>query len=464
MGTASANFHHDLEQVGFAVVSLLDADEVARLLADFEACHPDAGSGFETDFERDDAAFKVGVAERTGWVWDRLEALLPGYAPFMASYLVKWPTPDSHLGLHADWSYVDEEVHPSYAVWVPLVDTGPGIDNGPLAVVPGSHRLVRSWRGTATPAWYESGHDGFLEAAVLVEAPAGCAVVFDNRLLHHSPPNHGPVPRPVLAGAFAPVGASLVHVFGDGGTTGRVVPVDATFFCEHNPSGLRAAPPEVPDDAPVVDLVSGAYDPVGFAADHGLDDVSSLGSDSGRRWSNAGPLAVSDPQAVLDRGLDLASLTWAPERIDAPSAAIQVPFVVAGRATPTGTAVLGLTDADTTWSSLRLVRLGPGSELDLDLGTAAGEWQLSVVGLAPDDPSVLVVGPEGWDVLGVGAATALPSPAVVVRNRADHDVALVVADPLPASAAPGRLHRWLDRRRKAPAAWQLAVELSEAVS
>jgi hypothetical protein len=454
-----------LESLGFAVVPLLDAEEVARLRADFDACHPDAGSGFETDFERDDASFKAGVAERTAWVWDRLGPVLPGYAPFMASYLVKWPTPDSQLGLHADWSYVDEDLHPSYAVWVPLVDTGRGIENGPLAVVPGSHRLVRSWRGTATPAWYELGHDGFVAAATPVDAPAGCAVVFDNRLLHHSPPNLGAEPRPVLAGAFAPVGAQLVHVVGDGGETGRILEVEPAFFRDRNPSGLRADRPSVPSDARCVPLVAGRYDPVAIAADLGVDDASAFGPGAGRRWSSDDGRAVPGLDEAVLAGGGLSALPWAPDRIDArPAAAIHLPLVVAGRITPVGAQLLDRCSDDGAWETLRLVRLGPMSELELDLGAPLAGWQLRVIGLEPSDLAVLAIGSSGWAALGPGDGAAVPDPTVLLRNRADRIVAAVVADRRSSTPGEGRLRRWIARFRPVPPAWRSAVELTEAVS
>jgi hypothetical protein len=458
-----------LHEVGYAVVPLLSSSEVACLRADFDASHPVAGTGFETDFERDDPAFKEGVVERTSWVWDRVGPFLPGYAPFMASYLVKWPTPDSDLPLHADWSYVDESLHPTFAVWVPLVDTGPGLDNGPLAVVPGSHRLVRSWRGTATPAWYESGRDGFLAAAVSVEVPAGSAVVFDNRLLHHSPPNQTPAARPVLAGAFAPVGAQFVHVIGDGGSRGRVLEVDATFFRDHNPSGLRAVRPEAPPAAPEVDLVEGAFDPVALAADHGFDDASPFAPGGGvrRRWPRpVGPVSIDGARAVLDAAADLSALPWAPATVDAHAdAAIHLPLVVEGRATPWGAALLGeLLERPTPWSELRVVRVRAGAEVAIAVGAGPGGTEVAAIGLAPGDASLLVVG-RGWAELPAGGSAVVPERDIRVRNRSERDAALLIAERSPARGPLQRLRASAQRKGwTTPASWQLAVELTEAMA
>lgn len=460
-----------LERVGFAVLPLLDADEVARLRSEFEDLHPTPGVGFETDFERNDTEFKHGVTTSTRWVWDRVAPHLPGYEPFMASYLVKWPTPDSHLDLHADWTYVDEQVQPSYAAWIPLVDTGPDLDNGPLLVVPGSHRLVQSWRGTATPAWYEAGREGFLAAAVPVEAPAGCVVLFDNRILHHSPPNLGTVPRPVLAGAFAPIGATLLHVVGDGGPHARVIEVDPGFFATHNPSGLRGNRPEVPEDAPEVALVEGAVDPIALAADHGLADAAVFhDGEAGphdRRWpAPAAPLALSRALARLAATVDVGSVSWAPLAVDAdPDGVTQAVLVAGSRATPQGQALLAPHPiVSDTWWTLRLLRVPAGGEISLEASDAGPGRQLGVVGLDADDPSVLVKGSSGWAAIAADQPAVVPHETVHIVNRSDHDVAALVGDPLPPGRLPAALHAKMLWLRAGRHRWRDAVELAEAVS
>jgi hypothetical protein len=388
----------------------------------------------------------------------------------MASYLVKWPTPDSHLDLHADWTYVDERVQPSYAAWVPLVDTGRDHDNGPLLVVPGSHRVVRSWRGTATPAWYEAGRAGFLAAAIPVEAPAGSVVLFDNRLLHHSPPNRSAVPRPVLAGAFAPTGATLLHVVGDGGPFARVIEVEAEFFAANNPSGLRAARPVVPDDAPTVPLVDAPPDPIALAADHGLVDAAAFhggpSSPGDRRW--AAPTAPLDLGPVLDQldpMVDVSSLTWAPEAVERPAGANgQVVLVAGAHRTPVGRDLLPEPVGAPTWWSLRLVRIPAGSQVELaPTGTGRGH-QIGGVGLGPDDPALLVRGTSGWATIAARLPAAIPDEAVQLANRSGRAIAVLVGEVAPDGRLPQPLQARLSWWRTGRHRWRAAVELAEAVS
>lgn len=458
-----------LERVGFAVLPLLDPDEVARLRAEFEELHPTPGVGFETDFERNDRDFKHGVTSSTTWVWERVARHLPGYEPFMASYLVKWPTPDSHLDLHADWTYVDEQVQPSYAAWIPLVDTGPELDNGPLLVVPGSHRLVQSWRGTATPAWYEAGREGFLAAAIPVEAPAGCVVLFDNRILHHSPPNLGPVPRPVLAGAFAPIGATLLHVIGDGGPIARVIEVDPGFFAAHNPSGLRGNRPDVPDDAPEVPLVDGSVDPIALAADHGLDDASVFhdgeAGPQDRRWAQPSePLALTREVARVPAD-GLPAVTWAPLGVDAdPDARTQLVLVAGSRPTPQGQRLLGAAPPTDPWWSLRLVRIPALGEVPFDASGDGRPRQIGVLGLAADDPALLVKGDSGWAPIRGDRPAVVPAETVRLCNRSGREVAALIGEPLPTGRLPGPLHARMLWLRSGRDEWNEAVELAEAVT
>ncbi|MBX3286530.1 MAG: phytanoyl-CoA dioxygenase family protein, partial [Actinobacteria bacterium] len=452
-----------LDRLGYAILPLLTTDEVARLRAQFDELHPTPGAGFETDFERSDAGFKAGVTETTRWVWDRVAPHLPGYEPFMASYLVKWPTPDSHLDLHADWTYTDERVQPSFAAWIPLVDTGPDLPNGPLLVVPGSHRLVQSWRGTATPAWYEAGREGFLAAAVPVTAPAGCVVLFDNRILHHSPPNLGSEPRPVLAGAFVPIGATLLHVVGDGGPMARVIEVEPSFFAAHNPSGLRLERPDVPDDALEVPLVDGSVDPIGLAADHGIDDAGCFHDGEprpgDRRWDQpTGPLDLDRHRARLGTALDLSTVPWAPTTVDAdPDARTQLVLLAGARPTPSGSELLGSSAASGAWWSLRLVRVPPGATVDLAPTGTGRAGQVAVLGLGPDDPALLVEGASGWASVAGASAVLVPDEAIRVRNRSSHEVAALVGEPLPpAGRLPEGLHARLLWRRAGRDRWQQA--------
>jgi beta-hydroxylase len=249
--------------VGYVVLPLLAAAEVAEHRERYARLHPPGGEGFVPDYFLDDPELKRSVdAAVRAPMRQTLDGLLLEAEPFMTSFLMKWADEDSALGLHRDWSYVDEGRFRTAVVWVALDDASDELDNGPLRVVPRSHRVVPRWRGTYTEDPFGVHHD-LLERRCLVEVPvhAGEAVVMDNRLLHSSRPNRSGRPRLALATAVRPREARLVHAFQHDDGTIQLLEVDDEFFFEHSPPSLKASGPppyptwaRVPAPEPDVDL------------------------------------------------------------------------------------------------------------------------------------------------------------------------------------------------------------------
>lgn len=178
--------------------------------------------------------------------------LFVDHVPFVRNFLCKWPGPDSALYLHRDWMYVDEERDGhSYVVWVPLVDVT--LENGPLQVLPFSHRVDRSLRGTHLNSEWVADDDLVRPLLVDVEAACGQAVVFDNALVHCSPANSTDEPRIVAAIGFRRRGAVIVHHRRIDDRTAARYHLDEDFLVTADPSALAACAPEMAP-AEVVDL------------------------------------------------------------------------------------------------------------------------------------------------------------------------------------------------------------------
>lgn len=230
---------------GFVQVPLLDEGQVDELKAAFERLHDEPGTGFVPDYLLPDPELKRAAdAALRPVVAPPVLALLDDAAVFMASFLMKWPDGSSALGLHRDWTYVDERRFRTAVVWIALDDTDDQLDNGPLRVLPGSHRIVPRWRGTHTADPFGE-HEGFIVEHCMQEVPAraGDAVIMDNRLLHCSAPNRSGRPRLAAAVAVRPAEAELLHPYQHGDRI-DLHRVDDRFFLEHDPEGLkRGGPP-----------------------------------------------------------------------------------------------------------------------------------------------------------------------------------------------------------------------------
>lgn len=156
---------------------------------------------------RVDAVCRAATAAAVG-------RLLPGHRSFVANLLVKPPTPETEVGVHQDWSFVEEPTFVSATIWCPLVDTETG--NGTLEVAPRTHLVGPTWRGSPRLPTPFDGMEALVGAhMVSIPCRAGEAVVYDHRLVHRSPPNLSAEPRPAVGIGIAPKGVPLVHYHQD---------------------------------------------------------------------------------------------------------------------------------------------------------------------------------------------------------------------------------------------------------
>jgi beta-hydroxylase len=240
------------EREGFVVLPFLDAAGVEALRATWAEVGDPAGAGFQTDFEQREPARKQLVHDRViPLVGDRLDALFDRHRPFMTSFLAKWPGTGSALYVHQDWAYVDERRYRSAVVWIALDDADEERGNGPLRVLPGSHRVAGEHRGTRTSPWHAD-HPHLIDASLVsVPVRAGDAVIMDNALVHASPDNGTAEVRLAVAVAVIPVEAELIHAAIDPDGVLSTWTVDDSFFRHQTPSLLRE---RLPTDLPPSDL------------------------------------------------------------------------------------------------------------------------------------------------------------------------------------------------------------------
>lgn len=162
----------------------------------------------------------------------------------LATFVVKYQGPDSVMFLHDDRTFVDERRWRSLSVWIPLVDTGPNLSNGALAIVPGSDRLAVGWSGSLTPEPFRQYEQYLSERLVPVEASAGTAVIYDSRTLHASESNHTTVPRIAMVIAVVPAEADLIHARGTARNECALYRVDRAFYLDHHIRDIELGMPE----------------------------------------------------------------------------------------------------------------------------------------------------------------------------------------------------------------------------
>lgn len=300
-----------LRRDGFVTFPLISETAAEALRAEFGRMRGWDGEGFQSDLVLDDPEYRrevqrvVGAAV-DGPVGDHFRA----HTPFLRSFLVKFPGGESNLYIHRDWMYVDEDLgHRTYAAWVALEDiTG---HNGQLRVLRGSHELDPMLRGTDLIAPWLRHSDVIDERFLSVPVRAGECVVFDNRLVHASFPNHTDTPRVAVAVGLKPVDVGLVHYRRIAADVAARFDVDEDFFCTVTPQGLLAAAPQMdPSEELVIRIEDMDAGDLARRLDRGLlariDRVRHRANELGRRLlgrvrnlASAGPGTRS--AAVHDR-------------------------------------------------------------------------------------------------------------------------------------------------------------------
>lgn len=189
--------HETFQKDGFVVVDLLNEEELGVMREIYFKYHPEAEPGFfTTTFNQDPAHRRAVSADILSVVRRRTEEFFQDHKIYFCSFITKAPGPKSELILHQDMSLVDESRFNGINIWCPLVDLN--AENGAIQVLPRSHRIYPTYRGSALPDIYDG-----VEAEVKARMEslflrAGQAVIFDQSIMHYSPPNLSEQVRPVI--------------------------------------------------------------------------------------------------------------------------------------------------------------------------------------------------------------------------------------------------------------------------
>jgi hypothetical protein len=236
-----------LEHDGYAVVPLLDGDEVATLRAAHDRlgrAPGDPGMACQSSFHSYDRDYKQAVDREIRAVLDpHLERVFDRQRALPCNFIAKYPGGMGGFGLHQDLTLVDESQHRSVEVWIALEDTNE--TNGQLWMVPQSHTWMPTLRGIQSfPFAYSDLSRRIIEQhAVPVPVTAGTAIVFTHAILHCSFPNRTDTPRLVAITDLIPEEASHLHYFGDGDGNVEEYVIDASFWVDNNPFTLHKPPP-----------------------------------------------------------------------------------------------------------------------------------------------------------------------------------------------------------------------------
>lgn len=183
-----AALQQQLDEQGYVIIPFYSPEDIAHL-SDFYHTHaPARNSGFQPTTYNQSLDYRLmasDVIKQTAAPY--LERYLKDYKTYMGSFIVKHADKNSELGVHQDMTLVDESRFMGINIWSPLCDTTP--ENGALYLIPGSHRLIPTYRNSNIQNIYEKHYDLIKRYMKPVYMKAGEAIIFDNSILHFSPPN-----------------------------------------------------------------------------------------------------------------------------------------------------------------------------------------------------------------------------------------------------------------------------------
>ena len=221
---------------------------------------PTHHGGFNASMFSPDAAYRNAADRAVKEVFTpRAAPVVPGYRLVFCNFLVKEPLPGDGgvVQIHQDPTFVDEDRYDTIGIWVPLVDTN--LENGAIAVIPGSHRWnhgPRGYGGRASP--YLGLIPTFLKHSQALPMRAGTALVFSQKVFHGSPANRSRATRISATALLAPNEVPLRCYYPNPKLPGKleVFEVDDLFYTRYL-YGTR------PEGVPRVAVVDHWHDAIG---------------------------------------------------------------------------------------------------------------------------------------------------------------------------------------------------------
>lgn len=250
------DYQEDLfRQQGYIIQPFLAEEEVEELTNYYYANqHQEADSEFHATMGVDDAHYREQIDNKIKAVSKSKTAkYLSSYRILFSNFIIKESGNDSDVGVHQDWSYMNDTEGTSVNVWVPLVDTDES--NGCLYVWPGSHRFSSNVR--YTPYGDVQGKEVVVENAMPVRAKKGEAIIYQSGIFHFSGVNMSGKTRPAIGMVCIPEEAHSYHYFKvqeNGHSKIEAYQVDTSFYYHYvlnqQPTGYPKvkeldAPPEL---------------------------------------------------------------------------------------------------------------------------------------------------------------------------------------------------------------------------
>lgn len=203
----------ELNLEGIIHFPFLSDNALAELKEMYETQHPKFPKGpienFYVSTHSSDIDYKTKISSTISrLITPFCENHFINYRLLTSALLLKKPSIESELGLHQDWSVVDETQFSSYGLWVPLTDIN--VCNGAIFALKRSHRIGPTYRHTALPTVYSEISEVAEKYFQPFEIKAGHAILFNQALIHKSSSNKSNQVRASIVSTIIPKTATHI--------------------------------------------------------------------------------------------------------------------------------------------------------------------------------------------------------------------------------------------------------------
>lgn len=183
---------------GFVVLDFITEEEATLIAKKFYEIHPTLPQGFYADAYNPDDELKAEIFQYSDGILNKnLDVVFHDYKKLGCTFLCKTPGEKGKVGVHQDWSVVDESKFYSITIWIPTADTIE--ENGALRVLPGSHLFFNNHRSNNIPVAYRDSEELLWKNMITVPMKAGQAFILNHATIHGSSANSTNKERLVIA-------------------------------------------------------------------------------------------------------------------------------------------------------------------------------------------------------------------------------------------------------------------------
>ncbi len=193
---------------GYVVLDFMSAKQAQTIASKFYETHQQTPEGFYADAFNPDDKLKADIFKRADDIMaPRLNEVFYDYKKLGCTFLSKSPGDKGKVGVHQDWTIVDERQYYSATIWIPVVDVNE--QNGALKVLPGSHLFFQAYRSNNIPYGYRGHEEMIWENMITVPMKGGQAFILNHAVIHASGSNVTNAERLVIAYGVTHVNAAL---------------------------------------------------------------------------------------------------------------------------------------------------------------------------------------------------------------------------------------------------------------